>query len=167
MDMQTPDGGAAPTAAQGVFINNRWQAGASGKTIPVAAPAEGRVFAAIAAGDATDVDLAVRAARAAVDGGAWGKLSATERGRLLPARLLRHDRARAPRRHRARDPVELPGADVRAHRRPHASDGHARVVKPAEELPFGGIKKSGHGREKGFAALHDVSTLRTMIIKHG
>ena len=35
------------------------------------------------------------------------------------------------------------------------------------ELPFGGMKKSGHGREKGFAALHDMSTLRTTIIKHG
>jgi aldehyde dehydrogenase (NAD+) len=35
------------------------------------------------------------------------------------------------------------------------------------ELPFGGMKKSGHGREKGFAALHDMSTLRTMIYKHG
>jgi aldehyde dehydrogenase (NAD+) len=35
------------------------------------------------------------------------------------------------------------------------------------ELPFGGMKKSGHGREKGFAALHDISQLRTTIIKHG
>ena len=35
------------------------------------------------------------------------------------------------------------------------------------ELPFGGVKHSGHGREKGFAALHDVSALRTTIVKHG
>jgi len=35
------------------------------------------------------------------------------------------------------------------------------------ELPFGGMKKSGHGREKGFAALHDASQMRTTIIKHG
>jgi aldehyde dehydrogenase (NAD+) len=34
------------------------------------------------------------------------------------------------------------------------------------ELPFGGMKKSGHGREKGFVALHDVSQLRTTIFKH-
>lgn len=72
---------SSPT--KGVFINNRWQAGASGKTIPVVAPAEGRVFAAIAAGGATDVDAAVKAARAAADGGAWSRLSATERGRIL------------------------------------------------------------------------------------
>ena len=35
------------------------------------------------------------------------------------------------------------------------------------ELPFGGMKKSGHGREKGFAALHDCSQIRTTITKHG
>jgi aldehyde dehydrogenase (NAD+) len=69
--------------AKGVFINNRWQQSASGKTIDVVAPAEGRVFATIAAGDAADVDAAVKAARAAAEGGAWSRLSATERGRLL------------------------------------------------------------------------------------
>lgn len=34
------------------------------------------------------------------------------------------------------------------------------------ELPFGGLKRSGHGREKGFAALHEFSSLRTMVIRH-
>ena len=69
--------------AKGVFINNRWQPGASGKTIPVVAPADGKIFATIAAGNAADVDTAVKAARSAVEGGAWSRLSATERGRLL------------------------------------------------------------------------------------
>jgi aldehyde dehydrogenase (NAD+) len=73
----------ATTSAQGVFINNKWRPGESGRTIPVLAPADGQVFAAITAGNAADVDAAVKAARAAVEGGAWGKLSATERGRLL------------------------------------------------------------------------------------
>lgn len=31
----------------------------------------------------------------------------------------------------------------------------------------GGIKKSGHGREKDFAVLYGVSALRTTIVKHG
>jgi aldehyde dehydrogenase (NAD+) len=35
------------------------------------------------------------------------------------------------------------------------------------ELPFGGFKKSGHGREKGFAALHDFAALKTLVFKHG
>jgi aldehyde dehydrogenase (NAD+) len=34
------------------------------------------------------------------------------------------------------------------------------------ELPFGGTKKSGHGREKGLAALHEVAALKTFIFKH-
>ena len=35
------------------------------------------------------------------------------------------------------------------------------------ELPFGGMKKSGHGREKGFEAFHEFSALRTVVVKHG
>ena len=34
------------------------------------------------------------------------------------------------------------------------------------ELPFGGIKQSGHGREKGFEALYGFSSLKTVAIKH-
>jgi aldehyde dehydrogenase (NAD+) len=35
------------------------------------------------------------------------------------------------------------------------------------ELPFGGFKKSGHGREKGFMALEEVSATKTVIHYHG
>ncbi len=35
------------------------------------------------------------------------------------------------------------------------------------ELPFGGVGKSGHGREKGFEALYGFSTLKTVAVKHG
>ena len=33
------------------------------------------------------------------------------------------------------------------------------------ELPFGGFRKSGHGRGKGFAAMHEFSTLQTIVQK--
>ncbi|GHC67658.1 aldehyde dehydrogenase family protein [Limoniibacter endophyticus] len=34
------------------------------------------------------------------------------------------------------------------------------------ELPFGGFKRSGHGREKGFEALYDMSATKTVVFKH-
>ena len=35
------------------------------------------------------------------------------------------------------------------------------------ELPFGGVRSSGHGREKGFEALYGFTVLKTIAIRHG
>ncbi len=65
-----------------VFIAGQWRGCASGQTLPLMNPSDGSLLAHIARGNAADIDAAVKAAQAALDG-AWGALSATERGRLL------------------------------------------------------------------------------------
>jgi aldehyde dehydrogenase (NAD+) len=70
------------------YIANQHVAPASGQDIPVIDPSTGLRYDAIARGNAADIDLAVAAAREAFNG-AWGRLTATERGRLLH-RLSQH-----------------------------------------------------------------------------
>lgn len=75
------------------FIDNRFVPGSSGESIPVIDPSTGQEYDSIPRGNAADIDLAVRAARHAYDEGAWGKLTAAERGRLmlkLSLKLLDH-----------------------------------------------------------------------------
>ena len=69
-------------ANQQLFINNQWQPSSSGKTMAVVNPATEEFIAEVPSADASDVDLAVAAARAALTG-PWSKLSARERGRLV------------------------------------------------------------------------------------
>ena len=71
-----------PFDASLLCIGGRWQAAASGQTLPLINPSDGSELAQIARGGAADVDAAVRAAQAALEG-SWGHLSATDRGRIL------------------------------------------------------------------------------------
>ena len=65
-----------------LLINNEWRPSSSGETMDVVNPATEEVIATVASADRSDVDAAVAAARAALDG-PWGKMSARERGRLV------------------------------------------------------------------------------------
>ncbi len=67
---------------QKLFIDGRWTEASGDETIPVIDPSTGQAFDHIARGTAADIDRAVRAAQSAQEG-AWGKLSAAERGRTL------------------------------------------------------------------------------------
>ena len=80
------DGNWAAAAGAHHFIGNRWVASNSGKTIDAIDPSDGTAFARIARGNSADIDAAVAAARRALGDcldGDWGRLTATERGRLL------------------------------------------------------------------------------------
>ena len=65
-----------------LLINNEWREASGGKTMEVVNPATEDVIAHVASADRNDVDAAVQAARAALDG-PWGTMSARERGRLV------------------------------------------------------------------------------------
>ncbi len=67
-----------------LLIAGQWRAAAGGRTLPLIDPSHGTPLATIARGEAADVDAAVRAAQAALEG-PWGRLTATERGRVLMA----------------------------------------------------------------------------------
>jgi phenylacetaldehyde dehydrogenase len=69
--------------AHKLFINNEWVEAESGKSIDVINPATGKVIAKAAAGGASDIDRAVRAARAAFDSGPWPQMPPVERAKLL------------------------------------------------------------------------------------
>lgn len=75
-----------------LWIDGKPVAARSGKTFAVMNPADGKVLANVAEGDAADVDAAVRAAAQAASG-PWGKMSPRERARILFqfARLVREN----------------------------------------------------------------------------
>jgi len=62
------------------FIDGRWCDASA--TLPVEDPSTGEQIGTLAAGSATDIDVAVAAADAALSG-AWGAATAAERGRVL------------------------------------------------------------------------------------
>lgn len=66
-----------------LFIDGHFEDAAAGATYDVIDPATETVIATVADADPRDVDRAVRAARAAFDGGAWPSMPAAARGRLL------------------------------------------------------------------------------------
>ena len=65
-----------------LLIGGDWVEAASGRTFPTFDPATGEKLTDVAYGDATDVDRAVKAARAAFEG-PWSRMKSAERERLI------------------------------------------------------------------------------------
>ena len=73
---------SATVDSRHLFINNEWRPSSSARTMSVVNPATEEVIAEVASADKADVDAAVDAARAALNG-PWSALAARERGRLV------------------------------------------------------------------------------------
>jgi phenylacetaldehyde dehydrogenase len=74
---------AFTAAPRKLFINGQWTDAASGRTFETPNPATGETLANVAEGDAEDINRAVRAARKAFDDGPWGRMTPSERGRII------------------------------------------------------------------------------------
>jgi phenylacetaldehyde dehydrogenase len=66
-----------------MLIGGEWVDAQNGERLESLNPATGKVLASIPSGDARDVDLAVRAAREALNSPAWRDLTGAQRARLL------------------------------------------------------------------------------------
>jgi aldehyde dehydrogenase (NAD+) len=66
-----------------LLIDNRWVDPVDGGHFDTLNPATGESIAKVAAGTAADVDEAVKAARRALESGAWATMDAADRGKLI------------------------------------------------------------------------------------
>ena len=69
--------------AHALFIDGKFVPARSGETFEVINPATGEVFAKASAGAATEIDLAVKAARRAFDSGPWSAMNPSVRRNLM------------------------------------------------------------------------------------
>ncbi|MEI7445034.1 MAG: aldehyde dehydrogenase family protein [Burkholderiales bacterium] len=132
-----------------MFIDGRWIDARDGRTIRVVSPADGEAFDTIPRGGAPEVDLAVAAARAALDG-PWGRMTATERGRLLVRigeAILAHE-------------DELTAIEARDTGKPMSTARNdIRVLARYFEF-YGTAADKVHGETIPFVAGHQVSLVR-------
>ncbi|NTV96993.1 MAG: aldehyde dehydrogenase family protein [Thiobacillus sp.] len=66
-----------------MLIGGEWVDALAGQTLPVVDPANGETFCRVPAGEAADIDRAVKAASRAFESGDWPKMRPVDRERLL------------------------------------------------------------------------------------
>ena len=136
-------------ASNHVFIGGQWRDGAARETLPLLNPSDGNRLADIARGNGADIDAAVVAAQAALDGD-WGRLTAAERGRALQ-RLSQRVLAAAE------DLAQLEALDVGK----PLKQGRADALALARYLEFyAGAADKVMGETIPFAAGYTALTLR-------
>ena len=127
----------------------QWLPARDGRSLGVINPADGQAFDAIACGGAHEVDLAVAAARTALNG-PWGRMSATERGRVLMAigrAVLDHTDELAP--------IEARDTD-----KPMSTARNDIIVLARYFEYYGGAADKVHGESIPFVQGHQVTLLR-------
>lgn len=72
-----------PAVPDELYIGGEWRQAAHGATLTVISPTTEQPLATVASAGQKDVDAAVAAARAQVDGGPWALMSGADRGLLL------------------------------------------------------------------------------------
>jgi len=141
MSVTTARRAAGPSVAHYQnLIGGKWQPASDGRVLEMIGPSDGLSFASIARGTGADVDAAVTAARHAFEEGAWGRMSAVERGRLLTKlgeSILAHHEELAQL--EARDcgkPMKQARADITAAARYFEFYGGAADKFHGETIPF-------------------------------
>jgi aldehyde dehydrogenase (NAD+) len=122
-----------------LLIGGAWRPPATGATLPVIDPSLGEAVGRIGRGTAPDIDAAVGAARAALDG-AWGRLAPVERGRLLMKLALRiaddHERLAQAEARDTGKPIRQARADITALARYFEFYAGAADKVHGETLPY-------------------------------
>ena len=122
----------------GHLIGNRWVE-STDALLPVIAPATGECFAWLSSGGSAEIDSAVAAARAALNG-EWGLLTATERGRLMQKFaslvLASEERLAWVEAHDTGKPISQARADIRAVARYFEFYGGAADKIHGEVIPY-------------------------------
>ncbi len=122
------------------LIGGKWQPASDGRTVDMVGPSDGLAFAKIARGTSADVDAAVKAARHAFEEGAWSKLTAVERGRLMTklgeAILAHHEELSQLEARDCGKPMKQARADITAAARYFEYYGGAADKVHGDTIPF-------------------------------
>ena len=122
------------------LIGGNWRPASDGRTLDMISPSDGQAFARIARGTKADVDAAVRAARHAFEEGAWGKMTAVERGRLMTelgeAILANHEELSQLEARDCGKPMKQARADITAAARYFEFYGGAADKYHGDTIPF-------------------------------
>lgn len=130
--------------SESLYIDGTWRAASSGATVTVINPATEESLVQMASATEQDVDAAIAAALKGFE--VWRKVQPSERAKLI---------CRVGDLMREREEAIAKALTLEVGKPLAQAKGEARS---SAEMPFGGIKKSGFGREGDRSASRTIST---------